>query len=97
MTAKFDIRKQIDAMTKEELLMLLRCRAFSVSENDVRWVKFEYLGRKADKMALEALGKLRFLSGVENYQAYEREKSKFDKAMRLYDKASAVLQRANKG
>lgn len=81
----------IDSMTKEELRMLLRCRAFSVSDYDVRRVKHAYLGRQANEMALEAIGKMRFLHGVKNHQAYEREQTKFDKAMRLYDKAIAVL------
>ena len=89
---KLNIRAQIEAMTKEELRMLLRRTALIIEEHDVRMVKHQYLGRQADKMALEAVEKMRFLHGVKNNEAYMRESAKFDKAMRLYDKASAFLQ-----
>lgn len=92
MTASFDIPKQIEAMTKKELIMLLRRTALGIKEHDVRMVMYQHLGRQANKMALEALSEMRFLDGAKNHHAYERAQAKFDKAMRLYDKASAILQ-----
>ena len=98
MKRKTDIIKQIKALTKEELFDLAyRSGAFRhVTQADINGVRFDYLSKKSDVMMEEALAELDRYRGWKtktDRRKWFDAQDKFDKAMKLSDKALKILDR----
>lgn len=84
---------KIEDLTKAELLCLIRSGYVLASPRDLLWIRHDSITLKAYKLSGEALKEMKNAHGIENLDKWHAASKKFDRAMRLYDKADRLIDR----
>jgi ERCC4-related helicase len=85
-----DIWKEIETMTREELLELVKSRGL-FNQHDIRRAKSKVMVEKSRLMAEDAMAGMSKSHGIEKLKEYLGYSEMFDEAMLLSEKACEIL------
>ena len=83
---------EITDLTKDELLELIRIKGlqFSITERDIKKVRWNTLVKKGQRMMDEACEDMKKYHGPQNWQKYKEQSDKFDRGMAIIDEAEKL-------
>ena len=86
---------RLEDLTKEELIKIIRRHlVYSLTQNEMRWLRRESLVEKSQRLSQEAIDEMKKYSVSEdwkNVRRYFEASAKFDRAMKLWDQADALV------
>jgi len=85
------MKLSLEDLTKNELLQLIRRFSFGFEQRDMQTVRWNTMGVEAKSLMDESIAEIDKCEGIKNHAKWMKAQDKFDRALKLYDKADSFF------